>query len=141
MHHFKNDDFLFDTEYQAMSKKGKLEEIQPLIDRDMPIIEQGVELSESDYQWNLFKMVNIWTATVFSSYLLMYQLKYLKGNIFHNTNSYAFSDAISRVFGGLVYSNYGLKKSLVLAYMIAIFGGIGIYIIQSNSLEYYKGYP
>lgn len=124
-----NDDFLFDTEYHSMTKKGKTEEIQPLLSRDVPIIEQCQELSDNEYQWNLFKMVNIWTATVFASYLIMFQLKYLKGNIFHNTNSYAFSDAISRVFGGLVYSNYGLKKSLVIAYMIAMFGGIGIYFI------------
>ena len=53
------------------------------------------------------------------------------------SDSYAFSDAISRVFGGLVYANYGLKKSLVLAYTIAMFGGIGIYFIQSNYLEYW----
>ena len=65
----------------------------------------------------------------------------MKGNIFNNTNSYAFSDAISRIFGGLVYSNYGLKKSLVIAYLIAIIGGIGIYFVQSNYLEYYKSYP
>lgn len=118
-----------------------LEENKPLITRDLPAIEQGFELSETDYQWNLFKMVIIWTSTIFSSYLIMFQLKYLKGNIFHNTNSYAFSDAISRVFGGLFFANYGLKKSLVLAYTISMVGGLGIYFIQSNYLEYYKSYP
>ena len=48
-HHLHHDDFLFDSEFHAMTKKGKLEEIQPLIAKDLPVIEQGVELSENDY--------------------------------------------------------------------------------------------
>ena len=86
-------------------------------------------MSDSDYEWNLFKMVFIWTMTIFSSNLIMFQLKYLRGNIFDNTNSFAISDALSRVFGGFVYSAYGLKRSFLTSFGIAIIGGTGIYLI------------
>ena len=86
-------------------------------------------MSDSDYEWNLFKMVFIWTMTIFSSNLIMFQLKYFKGDIFDNTNSFAISDALSRVFGGFVYSNYGLRTSFNCGFSIAILGGIGIYLI------------
>ncbi len=59
----------------------------------------------------------------------MFQLKYLKGNIFDNTNSFALSDAISRIFGGYVYSAYGVKNSFVTAYSIAIVGATGSYMV------------
>ena len=74
-------------------------------------------------------MMIIWTMTIFSMYLIMFQLKYLKGNIFDNTSSFAMSDAISRVFGGYVYSKYGFKSSFISAYSIAIAGATGIYLV------------
>ena len=72
-------------------------------------------------------------------------MKYLRGNIFDNTNSFAISDALSRVFGGFVYSSYGLKKSFLTSFGIAIIGSIGIYLIQSNNpivtnFPYFKSY-
>lgn len=87
------------------------------------------EISDSEYHVNLFKMAIIWTMTIFSQYLIMFQLKYLKGNIFDNTNSFALSDAISRIFGGYVFSTYGVRTSFVSAYMIAIAGATGIYMV------------
>lgn len=75
------------------------------------------------------KMCVIWTMTIFSQYLIMFQLKYLKGNIFDNTNSFALSDAVSRIFGGYVYSTYGVKNSFITAYSIAIAGAVGIYMV------------
>jgi hypothetical protein len=56
-------------------------------------------------------------------------LKYLKGNIFDNTSSFAVSDAISRIFGGYVYSKYGLQTSFISAYSIMIAGAAGIYLV------------
>jgi len=60
-------------------------------------------MSDSQYYWNIFKMIIIWAASIFSSYLILFQLKYLKGNIYKNTKSFAISDGFSRVFGGLIY--------------------------------------
>jgi hypothetical protein len=87
------------------------------------------EISESQYHVNLVKMCVIWTMTIFSQYLIMFQLKYLNGNIFDNTSSFAISDAASRIFGGYVYSNYGVKNSFISAYLIAIAGATGIYMV------------
>ena len=126
-----SEDFLFDQEF--LSKTKKKGEDEPLIQSAVQKSFREQEMSDSDYEWNLFKMVFIWTMTIFSSNLIMLQLKYLKGNIFDNTNSFAISDALSRVFGGFVYSAYGLQKSFMTAFGIAIVGGIGIYLIQSNN--------
>jgi MFS family permease len=123
--------FMFNKEFLSKNKNKGDEE--PLIQSAVQKTMHGQEMSDSDYEWNLFKMVFIWTMTIFSSNLIMLQLKYLRGNIFDNTNSFAISDALSRVFGGLVYSTYGIQKSFLTAFGIAIVGGIGIYLVQSNN--------
>jgi len=77
----------------------------------------------------------MWSTSVFSSYLIVFQLKYLKGNIFQNTNSYAISYALSKIFGGAIYSKYGLKKSLISSYLISLAGGSCIFLIQSKIID------
>lgn len=88
-------------------------------------------------------MIIMWTTTIFTTYLIMFQLKYLKGSIFQNTQSYSLSDVLSRVYGGIVYANLGLRKSFILAYSIAMVGGICIYFIQSGNImfEFQKDLP
>jgi len=88
-------------------------------------------MSRSQYHWNIFKMMIIWTTTVFATFLIIFQLKYLKGNIFDNIDSYTLSDAASLIFGGIIYTQHGLKRSLILSYSISLIGGIGICFFQS----------
>jgi MFS family permease len=114
---------MFDTEYIAI--KG--------FDKNKTIKSSTVTImDESEYQWNIFKMMIIWTTTVFSTYLIMFQLKYLKGNIYENTNSYAISDTVSRIFGGFIYARYGMKRALIVSYTVALMGGAGLYFVQSG---------
>ena len=51
---------------------------------------------------------------------------------------------MSRLCGGLFFFKYGMKLSFILAYTVALIGGIAIYIIQSESIiledRYFLGY-
>lgn len=74
-------------------------------------------------------MIMMWSASVFTTYLIMFQLKYLKGNIFKNTEAFAISDGLSRICGGLFFSKYGMKKTFIMAYTISLVGGVSIFLI------------
>lgn len=89
-------------------------------------------MSESQYYWNIFKMIIIWTTSIFSTYLVLFQLKYIKGNIYENTKYYAISDAISRFFGGVIYNQFGIMKSFIISFAITLIGAIVIYLVDIN---------
>jgi hypothetical protein len=74
-------------------------------------------------------MTILWTTTLFPTYLIWFQLKYLKGDIFENTYYYAISDIISRIFGGIIYSEFGMKRSIIVSQTISLIGGAAIYFI------------
>lgn len=42
---------------------------------------------------------------------------------------------MSKIFGGYIYSNFGLKKSLIMAYLISLVGGACIFLIQSKFVD------
>ena len=113
-----------DSESQPLLKKKQEENKTVAINNN-----NSIKVSDSQYQWNLLKMTIMWSTTVFATYLLMFQLKYLKGNIFQNTKSYAISDGVSRMCGGIFFARFGFKKTFIMAYIISIIGGVGIYIV------------
>ena len=63
-------------------------------------------------------------------------MKYLEGNIF--VNFYIFGAAgIAAVFlGGIFYSRLGLKLNFIVSFAMAIFGEIGMLIIQSKIIKF-----
>jgi len=68
---YPSESFLFDQEFLSRNKK-KVEDEIPLIQNAVQKSFREQEMSDSDYEWNLFKMVFIWTMTIFSSNLIMF---------------------------------------------------------------------
>jgi hypothetical protein len=105
---------------------------------------------DKTFKINIFKMCVMWSMVGFATYILHFQLKYLHGNIFENTNYIAISEVIAILFGGFIYSFMGgLKATYSLAFCISIVGGLGIlhrennydsdnrHLLASNQLEFY----
>lgn len=71
---------------------------------------------------NLLLCIMIWTSGSFNYYLIAYQLKYIQGNLYVNTIVSSTSEVCAFIFSGVLINKYGLKRTLVGSYILAIIG-------------------
>jgi len=83
---------------------------------------------------NLIIMVAVWIASSFDYYLLNFQMKNIKGNIFLNTFSSSMSELPSIIISGIMYKKLGIKVTLVFWFSLSLAGGI-LLIIFGNAHE------
>lgn len=69
-------------------------------------------------------------ASSFNSYLCVYILKYLPGDVFVNTLTTNSADIPIVVLGGLAYKYMGLKYSTFAAFIVATVGSVGMLIFS-----------
>jgi OCT family organic cation transporter-like MFS transporter 4/5 len=75
-------------------------------------------------------------TVTFDYYLIGFELKYFKGDIFTNGIASSASDIIAYVSGGLIYKYLGLRVSLPFFFLISTIGGLLINFIGNDpSLE------
>ena len=87
------------------------------------------------FKWNVGHISIMWSLSLFNTFLLHLQLKYLNGNIFENSNYCGASEVFAVVFGGIIYNFMGgLIPTYFLASSISIFGSLGI-LYQENHLD------
>jgi len=79
---------------------------------------------------NLVIMVVVWIASSFNFYLISFQLKYIKGDVFVNTFVSAGSELPAIIIGGLMYQKVGLRFTLCLFFCIALSGSICLLILS-----------
>ena len=77
----------------------------------------------------------MWSAVSFTTYLLHFQLKYLQGNIFVNSNYCAIADSVAVVAGGLIFAKLGLKNTYYVAFSLGLIGGVGILQTEIAKLQ------
>lgn len=80
-------------------------------------------------------MTIMWSAVSFTTYLLHFQLKYLQGNIFVNSNYCALADSIAVIAGGLIFAKLGLKNTYYVAFSFGLIGGLGILQTEITKLQ------
>ena len=97
-------------------------------------------MSNSQFYMNMAKMTVMWTASSFSSYLLNFMNKYLEGSIYQNHNNECIAGLIGITLGAKVYSVLGKKKSFLLAYGLALSGGVIIFLLESGTFKFPKSY-
>ena len=77
---------------------------------------------------NLIIMVSVWIASSFDFYLLNFQMKNIKGNIFLNTFSSSFSELPAIILSGYMYKRIGMKLTLIIWFSVALVGGLSLMI-------------
>jgi hypothetical protein len=82
---------------------------------------------------NLFIMVAVWIASSFDFYLLNFQLKSIKGNIFLNTFSSAISELPAIIISGFMYKKVGIKISLFAWFSVSFLGGLCLLILGNSN--------
>lgn len=71
---------------------------------------------------NLICMICVWVSSSFCYYLISYQLKYIKGNIYINGIISSLSEIAAYLSSGFLTTKFGMKNTLIGAYTIGIVG-------------------
>ena len=74
----------------------------------------------------------MWIASSFNIYLVTYAMKYIPGNIFHNSLVSGITDLPLAILGGITYHKMGVRFTLAAAFILAIVGSVSI-LIAGNS--------
>ena len=78
-------------------------------------------------------MICIWSITSFNFYLISYQLKYSKGNLFINSYLTNITQIAGSSFGGVVYSKMGMKFTCQCCYGISLFATVLMMSVGNSS--------
>ena len=81
---------------------------------------------------NLTAMILVWLSASFCYYLISYQLKYLKGDIFVNGIVSSVSEILAVLFSGLFLSQFGYTRTLTISYVIAFTGMLSLLVTQTS---------
>ena len=80
-------------------------------------------------------MLFLWIVSAFDFFLINFQLKYIKGDIYVNTIVSSVSEVSAYLISGILYQHLGTRLSFVASFTIAIIGSI-LYIIFGDTYPY-----
>ena len=72
----------------------------------------------------------------FDYYLIGYELKYIRGDIYVNSMISSLSECLAYIFAGVLYMKIGMKNTLCLSFIIAFCGMISL-ILTTTMNEYW----
>jgi len=81
---------------------------------------------------NLFGMIMVWLSASFCYYLISYQLKYIKGNLYINGLVSSSSEICAYALSGVLMKLLGVKYILILSYTLAISGMMCLIMINTQ---------
>lgn len=74
----------------------------------------------------------MWSTCSFAGHLLNFMNKYLEGSIFTNNYNEGIAGALACIFGANLYSAFGMRKSFIISFSMALFGGLAVYSLESG---------
>jgi len=80
---------------------------------------------------NLIAFMGLWVVGTFNTYLIFFQIKYMKGDFFINTIVSCLSDVVAYILAGLLIERLGIRTSYMYSFVICIIGGF-MYMIFRN---------
>lgn len=78
-------------------------------------------------------MVIMWVSASFCYYLITYQLKYIKGDLFINGMVSATSECFAYAISGFLQATFGLKPTLFFSFLLGVIGMICLILIDTDS--------
>lgn len=82
---------------------------------------------------NMIIMACVWLSASFNFYLIGYQLKYLKGNLYINGIVSSLSEIVAAVTTSVFLYNLGIKYSLVVSFGIAAAGMLCLIFVKTEN--------
>ena len=83
---------------------------------------------------NVVCLLFLWIVSTFDYFLINFQLKYIKGDIYANTIVSSVSEVTAYLVSGALYDKIGAKVSFIGSFAIGIIGSL-FYILFSDSYE------
>jgi len=77
----------------------------------------------------------MWSASVFCNYLLNFLNKYLEGSIFLNNYYEGIAGLFATAVGASLYSKLGKRHAYIVAFTLALIGGILIYLLEAGTID------
>ena len=81
---------------------------------------------------NLVCMTVVWVTGSFCYYLISYQFKYMKGNIFIFGIISGLSDILACSLTAFLHEAMGFNKALILSYVLAIYGMVALILVPTE---------
>ena len=92
----------------------------------------------------------MWIVSVFVFNLLVFQNKYLSGNVYINAYFDGFTGLLAFIIGRPIYEHCQIRNAFIISLSVALFGMIGIVLFESRAISPYfidsmgcppSGYP
>jgi Na+/melibiose symporter-like transporter len=81
-------------------------------------------------------MILLWCSGSLTYYLISFQLKYLKGNLFINNYISDASEVFANIFAITVLKWLGYKKTIVVSYIVAAIGMLSLIFFGDSTPEW-----
>ena len=78
-----------------------------------------------------------WSAASFCYYMIHYYVKYLKGSIYVNNFLANFAEIVGLFASGLIIKRFGVKRDLIISYIMAVVFAVVMYAIDSQIASYF----
>ena len=90
-------------------------------------------VSSKEYLVNVICMTIIWISGSFCYYLIAYELKYIRGNMYINGLISSFSELAGNIVSWILFEKIGVKKAFVTAYLISLAGMMSLILTSTDS--------
>ncbi len=81
-------------------------------------------------------MIYMWSAVSFSYFMIIFQLKYIPGNVYVNNMSSSLSEMVANILAGFLYKYLSIKKSLIVCFSVALLGGALILFLGVENVHW-----
>ena len=78
----------------------------------------------------LLVMMVQWTAVSFINFMMLYELKYFKGNIYYNTICVAIARVFGITGGYWLMRKLGSKRTFTFCYLLGLFSTVTILLLM-----------
>jgi len=81
-------------------------------------------------------MIYMWSAVSFSYYMIIFQLKYIPGNVFINNMTSSLSEMVANILAGFLYKYLRVRVSLIVCFSSALVGGALILFLGVEDVDW-----
>jgi len=87
------------------------------------------------YRWNLVLLIILWTASSYASYFMVFENKYIEGNIFIFYYYEGITGVIASLMAQLLYVLLKTRIAFITSISLVFFGAIMILLLNSGILR------
>jgi hypothetical protein len=85
---------------------------------------------------NMIVMVFLWIACSFSYYLINFEMKYIKGDLYINSIFGSLADCMAYGSSAFILKKIGLKNTLIVSYALGMSGMLCLFLSQTERQQW-----